>query len=239
MPISFFGVTPSPADNGTNATSTITLAPPASMLQGDLVVVFLQNRAFATFSVGVTGGQTWNFVQRFPGGAGTIGSYWATFNGTWSANPRFDFSATTNTSAYMLVFRANSTASVWSLEQYAQNSDTGNLTKTIIGVTPTADNNVTVAGFLSMDDNTWGAVTGTNWTRTGLAAQYRNLAGTDTSATFAYQIQATAAPTNNVSVAQATLGPDETLMPRMTFIETTGQPFPVIDPMGRLGFFGL
>lgn len=239
MPISFFGISPVPIDNGTNATATITITPPASMLQGDLVVVFLQNRAFANFSVGITGGQTWNFTLRSAGGAETIGTYWATFNGTWAANPRFDFSATTNTSAYMLVFRANSTASNWTIEQYGVTSDTGNLTKVRTGITPSANNNVSIAGFFSIDDNTWGTLSGVNWVQTGIAAQYRNLAGQDTSSAFAYQIQTTAAATNNVSLTQLTLGPDETLMPIASFIETTGVIFSPIDPMGMMGFFGI
>lgn len=239
MPISFHGISAVPADNGTNATATITITPPASMLQGDLVVVYLQNRAFANFSVGVTGGQTWNFTLRSPGGAETVGTYWATFNGTWAASPRFDFSQTTSTSAYMLVFRANSTASNWSIEQYNVLNDTTNLTKTVTSLTPTGNNNVSIAAFLSVDDNTWGTLTGANWVQTGIAAQYRNLAGNDTSAAFAYQIQTTAAPTNNVSLTQLTLGPDETMMPRATFIETTGALFSPTDPMGAMGFFGL
>jgi len=240
MPISFHGISAVPVDSGTNATATITITPPASMLQGDLVVVFLQNRAFANFSVGVTGGQTWNFISREPGSAETIGTYWATFNGTWSANPRFDFSATTNTSAYMLVFRANSTASTWTMEQNtATYSTTGN-TKTSPTVTPTAGNNVTVVAFLSVDDNTWGTLTGTNWSQTGIAAQYRNLAGSDTSAAFAYQIQTTAAATNAVSLTQLTLGPDETIMPRATFIESGGGgEFSPSDPFGTFGVYGI
>jgi hypothetical protein len=239
MPISFHGISSVPADNGSNATATITITPPASMLQGDLVVVYLQNRAFANFSVGVTGGQTWNFIERSPGGSQTIGTYWARYNGTWAANPRFDFSQTTSTSARMLVFRANSTASNWSLEQFASVGDTTNLTKTVTGITPSAGENVTIAAFMSTDDNTWGTLSGTNWVQTGIAAQYRNLAGNDTSAAFAYQIQTTAAPTNNVSLTQLTLGPDETNMPRATFIETQGEVFSPSDPMGTLGFFGL
>ena len=239
MPISLHGISSVPADNGSNATATITITPPTSMVQGDLVVVYLQNRAFANFSVGVTGGQTWNFVERVPGGAETIGTYWATYNGTWAANPRFDFSQTTNTSARMLVFRANSTSSTWSIEQTTNTFDTGNTVKTVTGVTPSAGNNVTTVAFLSIDDNTWGTLTGTNWVQTGIANQYRNLAGNDTSAAFAYQIQTTAAPTNNVSLTQLTLGPDETIMPRATFIETQGAVFSPSDPMGTLGFFGL
>lgn len=239
MPISFFGISAVPADNGTNATATITVTPPTSMVQGDLVVVFLQNRAFANFSVGVTGGQTWNFVSREPGGAETIGTYWATFNGTWSANPRFDFSQTTNTSAYMLVFRANSTASTWAIENYSANYQTSNTAKTQTGVTPTGNSNVTVVAFLSIDDNTWGTLTGTNWTQTGIAAQYRNLAGSDTSAAFAYQIQSTAAFTNDVSLTQLTLGPDEAIIPLMTFVESGVAAFSPDDPFGEMGFFGI
>jgi hypothetical protein len=56
--------------------------------------------------------------------------------------------------------------------------------------------------------------------------------------TFAYQLQTTAAPTNNVSQTQLTLGNDATTWRRITFYEAA----PILggfDPMGTLGFFGL
>jgi hypothetical protein len=95
-----------------------------------------------------------------------------------------------------------------------------------------------LASWSSADDNTWGTLTGTNWVKTSLSNQYRNLAGNDSSSTFAYQLQTTAAPTNNVSQTQLTVGNDATAWRRITFYEQdafTGG----FDPFGQQGIFGL
>ncbi len=235
----FFGVATVPADNGTNATTTITITPPASMLAGDLVVVYLQQRGTATFSVGVTGGQTWTSIGRNVGTANVaMDTYWARFDGTWDANPRFDFSAGTNTSAQMLVFRPVTSTNVWETEQIQTANAAAAATTTVTGITPANGDNVTIASWMTADDNTWGTLTGTNWVKTSLSAQYRNLAGNDQSATYAYQLQTTAAATNNVSQTQLTLGNDATTWRRVTFYETE-PPQGGVDPFGMLGFFGI
>lgn len=235
----FFGATSVPTDNGSNATTTITITPPASMLLGDLVVVYLQQRGTATFSVGIDGGQTWTPIGRNVGTANVaMDTYWARFDGTWDANPRFDFSAGTNTSAVMLVFRPDLTTDIWVTEQIQTVNAAAAATTTVTGVTPDNPNNVTIASWMTADDNTWGTLSGTNWTKGTLSAQYRNLAGNDQSATFAYQLQSTAANTNNVSQTQLTLGNDATTWRRITFYETE-PPVGGFDPFGTLGFFGL
>jgi len=235
----FFGVTSVPTDNGTNATTTITLTPPTSMLSGDLAVVYLQQRGTATFSVGVDGGQTWTPIGRNVGTANVaMETYYTTFNGTWAANPRFDFSAGTNTTAVMLVFRPTISTNIWETEQIATTNAAAAATITVTGITPANGDNVTIASWMTADDNTWGTLTGTNWTKGTLSAQYRNLAGNDASATFAYQLQTTAAATNNVSQTQLTVGNDATTWRRITFYEA--EPFSGgFDPFGQMGFFGL
>ena len=238
---SFFGATSVPVDGAaaTNATTTITLTPPSSMLSGDLVIVYLQQRGTATFSVGVTGGQTWTAIGRNVGTANVANdTYWATYNGTWGANPRFDFSAGTNTTAVMLVFRPDTATNVWAEEFDQSQNAAAAATITVTGYEPLNNNNVTVASWMTADDNTWGTLTGTGWSKTGLSAQYRNVAGNDASATFAYITQTTAAVIPNVSQTQLTLGNDATLWRRITWYET--QPFAGgSDPFGTLGFFGL
>jgi hypothetical protein len=235
----FFGATSVPTDNGSNATTTITITPPSSMLLGDLVVVYLQQRGTATFSVGINGGQAWTSIGRNVGTANVaMDTYWARFDGTWDANPRFDFSAGTNTSAVMLVFRPDVSTDIWETEQISTINAAAAATITVTGVTPANPNNVTIASWMTADDNTWGTLSGTNWTKGTLSAQYRNLAGNDQSATFAYQLQSTAANTNNVSQTQLTLGNDATTWRRITFYETE-PPAGGFDPFGTLGFFGL
>jgi hypothetical protein len=235
----FFGAVSVPVDGATaaNATTTITITPPASMLAGDLVVVYLQQRGTATFSVGVNGGQSWNSIGRAAVTANiALETFWTKYNGTWDANPRFDFSAATCTSAIMLVFRPDNPSRHWLTEQVVTTAAAAAATITVTGVTPINGNNVTIASWMTADDNTWGTLTGTNWIKTGLSAQYRNTSGTDQSATFAYQIQATAAATNNVAQTQLTLGNDATTWRRITFYESD---FVSSDPFGQMGIYGL
>jgi hypothetical protein len=235
----FFGVSAVPADNGTNATQTITVTPPASMLVGDLVILAAYSIGFPFFSLSNRGGQTWYSFTRNPGSSTfAIETFWCVFNGTWSANPVVSLSASqTNTSAVMVVFRPDATTFTWVPQQFATTTLSGG-TVSIANVTPTAGPNITIAKWVSGDDNTWGTLTGTNWVKTSLAAQYRNTAGTnDMSSTWAYQIQTTPAATNAVSQAQATLGPDQTITERFTFVQVT--PANIHDAFGTTGFFGL
>jgi hypothetical protein len=234
----FFGVTSIPTDNGTNATTTITLTPPASMVANDLVIVYGYQRGTATISVGITGGQTWTPLVSSAATNISTRLFYATYNGTWDANPRFDFSAGTNTSAVMIVFRPSNSSNVLSYETFGSQENAAAATITVASTTPGFDNNVTLAIWTTADDNTWGTLTGTNWVKTGLAAQYRNLAGNDMSSTFAYQLQTTKAATNSVSQTQLTVGNDLTLTSFVTFYETqafTGG----FDPFGQQGIFGL
>ncbi len=235
------GVTSVPADNGTNATTTITLTPPTLMLDGDLVVVYLQQRGTATFSVGVTGGQTWTPIGRNAVTATVaLETYWARFNGTWAANPRFDFSAGTNTSAQMLVFRSDVPTNQWGTSNIQTTNAAAAATITITGLTPANPDSVTVGSWMTADDNTWGNLTGVGWSKLGLSNQYRNLAGNDQSSTYAYYLQ-TGGPSAipNVSQQQLTLGNDATAWRRITFYNFAAAAFTPSDPMGMMGIFGI
>lgn len=220
MAITLFGSTASPTDNGTSTATQITLTPPGSMLAGDLVIVYLYQRGTATFSVGVTGGQTWNSIGRDAGTTNlAMETYWCRFNGTWGANPQFDFSAGTNTNAVMLVFRPTDTGKVWGTEQVATTNAAAAATITITGITPANASSVTVGSWMTADDNTWGTLSGTGWVNTSLSAQYRNTSGNDMSSSYAYNIKTAATATNNVSLTQTALGNDATTWRRITFYE--------------------
>ena len=226
--ITFFGAASNPADNGSVAASPLAVTPPSSMTTGDLVVVYLQQRGTATITQSETGGQTWTAtdVKYQVNTTNTIRSFYCVYNGTWSADPSWAFTATNSTTAVMLVFRPSSTSSTWDIDTgitYATPATAA--TVSITGITPVNDNNVTIAQWATNDDNTWGTLTGTNWSKTSLSAQYRNTAGTDLSMTFAYQIQSTAAATNNVSQTQLTLGNDQTGTSIISFYEIGGSPY--------------
>lgn len=231
----FFGVATNPADNASLAEpqTGASLTPPASMQVGDLVILRLWNEngtAGDGLQINNTGGQTWTSdtidgSYSFEGIAAGHRIYWCTFNGTWSANPTFDLPAKPGTrggGAQLLVFRPDNTSKVWNIDTslswtpFTTPSTPFTVTVTV-GYTPSHNDTVTLAGWCSDDDNTWGSLSGTGWSKTGLAAQYRNPGGSDVSATYAYLLQGTAASIPNVSQNQATLGGDAGSTFRVTF----------------------
>lgn len=219
--ITFFAVATNPADNGSLGVSTVSITPPGSMVAGDLVYVVASQRGLSTYSVNNDGGQSWTPLTYVSSSTTrSAQAFWCRFDGTWDASPSWDFTLTGTTSVQMLVFRPTSGSNTWANEVDNTGSfDASSATKTITGVTPTNNSNVTIAMFYSADDNTWGNLAGTNWIDTGTDAQYRNIAGSDASNTYAYQIQSTAAATNNVSKEQLTLGPDAGVTILSTFYE--------------------
>ena len=221
----FFGVATNPVDGGSLAEpqTGATLTPPGSMTTGDLVVVFLYNENGAAgdgMQINNTGGQTWTSdttdgSYSFSGTAAGHRIYWCRFNGTWSANPTFDFPAKAGTRGcgmQMLVFRPDSSTKVWGLDTAPSwagySAPTTPFTVTITGLTPANSDTVTIASWGSDDDNTWDTLSGTGWSKTGLGAQYANTGGSDLSKTYAYNLKGASSATNNVSQNQATLGGD-------------------------------
>jgi hypothetical protein len=184
----------------TNATSTITLGNGAgvgnrpAIRKGDLVVVFCQSRNSATWSVGVDGGQTWTAETAVAVTSNVfVRVFWCTFNGTWSADPRFDSTSSTCTSAYMQTYRGKTINDVWAIDvaQAASNSASA-ATHTVPAVTTVADNVVVLGAFFSADDNGWLASHGGgNWKsilQNNGGWFFRNNAGQDQSAVFHNQI---------------------------------------------------
>lgn len=243
MAITFFGVASSPADNGTSATSPVTVTPPVSMVAGDLVFLYAYCR---TNSVQVlmsnSGGQSFTYINsahqvgwNAANAVLTANAFWCRFNGTWSANPSCSFGATTNTNVVMLVFRPTVGTNVWTIDSGKDGSftqQTAAASFTVTGWTPANSNNVNIAVWNTADDNTWGTLTGTNWVKTSLGAQYRNTSGQDTSSSFAYQIQGAAAGTNNVSQTQLTNGNDGGLTYGVCFYEAAPPATSLKDMIG-------
>src|SRR3990167_3738272 len=183
------------------------------MLEGDLVVVTQQYRGAATFSIANAGGQSWTtLAERNASSVCSAIVHWARYNGTWAATPQFGVaSGTLALTTLMQVFRPTISAASW-VEDVAQDEQdfaagTTPFTKTLTGRS-VSGNTITVAIWYSVDDNTWGTLAGTGWSKTGLGAQYRNITGSDQSLTAAYYATVTAAAVPNVSQNQATLGGD-------------------------------
>jgi len=227
MAITFFGVSSTPTDNGSSA-SPITITPPASMVKGDLVVVVLHHKSASAWSIVQGGGQTWTNI-----GVGTYVSvisraiYWCRYNGTWSANPSFSNAAggTAPATGIMTVFRPTLGSNTWA--GYEVSNSGANATTALVTLgsfTPSNSNSVSLGTWLSSDDNTWGTLTGTGWSKTGLAAQYRNLSGQDNSTALAYYIQGTVGVIPAVSQTQLTLGADNTFGRTFNFYEIASSP---------------
>jgi hypothetical protein len=200
MAISLFGVATNPSDNGSNLSDPTAITPPGSMVSGQLVVVFAVSRATSgTLSVSNAGGQTWTSLTQANQTTCRRRIFWCVFNGTWSANPSFTI-GTTCSSAQMLVFSPTSSAHTWAadnaLSSAVQAAPSTPFTCTITGVTRTSYG-VAIGWWNTISAVTWGTLSGTGWSKTGLSAQYRNTAGSDHSSTFAYNIGTGA--TNNVS----------------------------------------
>lgn len=237
MAITFFADVSVPTDNGTNVTNPTAFANPpiASMVAGDLVVVYAWCRtASATIAVSNAGGQSWTSFTSTSSGGATLSAnfFYCRFNGTWSAAPSFSFGATTNNCVWMLVFRPTNSSNTWGIDFSAGFFSSFGAAATItvlmnngISNTTIHPSTVSLAFWSTDDDNTWGTLTGTGWTKTGLvAAQVRNTSGSDASATAAWNIQ-TSVSTNNVpnpSQTELTLGNDGGLWFEISFYEITG-----------------
>lgn len=223
MAITFFGVASSPADNSGLTGPTLTMTPPASMQDGDLVLVSVRYRAStASITNSVTGGQAWTAETQYDTTNIRARLFWCRFNGTWAADPQFTITTGTNAiDAQMLVFRPTSAAHTWSLDAapatatYAAPSTP--FTVTVTGRDTVAASTVTLAAWHSVDNNTWGTLSGTGWSKTSLGAQYRN---TNNSSTYAYNIRTSQGTVANVSQNQASLGGDAGSVLLVTFAET-------------------
>jgi hypothetical protein len=237
--ITHFGEASVPADNTASNAATQTVTPPASMTAGDLVFVTCSARnSTCTFSVGVDGGQTWNTLTAQTNTNLATQSFWCRFDGTWDASPRFDFSTTTCNTSVMQVFRPTDTAKLWDVDQ-AQSitTFTAATTITITGQTRAQASAVSIAHWVTNDDNSWGNLAGSGWSKTGLTAQFRNTGGNDSSQTFAYNIGTGAS--NNVSQDQTANGDDAGVRSIISFYEyDAGSPIVVDVPAGSLSLTG-
>jgi hypothetical protein len=210
----FFGSASNPADNGAYATSPVVITPPADMQAGDLVFVTVCfSGTSGTLTVSEAGGQDWHNLTTRNQTRNRTRSFWCEFNGTWSANPSWTGSGTSNVIARMIVWRPDGgTTSHWVV---ANAESSGNYSAPagpdyivmMNGVTPPDLYTVVIAGWTSADDNTWGVLTSSPAWNALNPAQVRNTSGSyDQSQTHAWIINNGA--TGNVSQNQLTLGGD-------------------------------
>ncbi|HMO33571.1 MAG TPA: hypothetical protein PKE07_11310 [Lacibacter sp.] len=202
----FFGYGSTPNDNAASAGPTITINPPANMQAGDLVVIHAQYRANSfNPAIGNAGGQSWVAEASYSANTQSTRIIWCRYNGTWSANPTVTVGAgnTLALTAVMYVFRPTNANHIWAVDALQTNTSSNANPNIITGVTTTLPNSVTMGFWSGANSSTWGSLSGTGWSKTGLANQIRNTTGTQTH-TAAYRILAAAGATGNVQQAPGT-----------------------------------
>lgn len=212
---------------------------------GDLVILVAHYKGNVTLSITNPGLQTWNTLSQQANGTSSVARiFWC----VWVADGS-DPSQVTVTSGSLalnviyMVFRPTSGNTVAQDGSVSTGTFTNaSATVTITGRTTSANSTVTIASWSSEDDNTWANLAGTGWTKPLLdtvAAQLRNLQGTDISDTVAYNIQTSPATLANVSQDMGGAGADPGIWMTASWSETTPGANIDLDPMGMMGFFGL
>ncbi len=222
----YFNSATNPADGlaTTNTADPTAVTPPTGMLAGDLVCMIGNARvANLTPTVSQASGQTWTSHAAISTTTRSARLFTCTFNGTWGADPSVSFSSTTCNSVQMHVFRPPTTNYSWNVNKALVELDIAAAPHTITGQTTIGDiPTISLAGWFSADDNTWGTLGGGEWQQCGLP-QYRNTSGSDQSAAYAFKVRVTPGATADVTNQQLTLGDD----PTTTFIVTMAQVQPV------------
>jgi len=220
MAISFFTASCNPSDNGTLATKVVSAQILTTIPTGSLVVMYDCNRAAGTHTITSNGGQTWNNINS---NSATVNAWWTTFNGNWSGSLQTSCTTFAGRSLILIAFTSSLNYN-WAVENTNISGSlaaAGTGPYAIPGSTTTNDSTVTVALWSTSDDNSWTSLSSPdgNWTKTGLDAQYRNLGGTDSSYTLAYNIRTAPGTVGPVSQSQVTVTGDATLYKLFTFYE--------------------
>ena len=210
--ITYFNSASNPTDNGSSGSSPTAVAPPASMVAGDLVILIGNSRENSgTLAISQAGGQTWT-SQTANSTQVSQRIFWARFNGTWSANPSVSSNKTKAFTVVMHVFRPSASANTWAIDvaqinaQYTKPAPPGNVT--ITGITTLTNGALVFANWASTDNNAYTLQT-SDWANAG-SAQYRNDTNDkDSSQSSAYKIMSTAGATGNVTNQQTSAGDDK------------------------------
>ena len=195
-----------PLDNVSDTDEPQVFPSMPSATAGDLVYLqAVSNGAGLTFTRSNDGGQAWADLAGQNAAAASSDAWWATFNGTWSANVGIEPSGSgAQTSVCVFVLRPTSGTHTVAIDvTLAWESEGAGTTYTQTGQTRTGSSCLSVASFIGMGGtaSTWGSVSGTGWTQvTSPAAQFRITPNTDVSTAFAHNVGTGAS--NNVSLTQ-------------------------------------
>jgi hypothetical protein len=205
--VTLFGETRIPAtQDGTNAGPTVTLAPPTSMVAGQLVLVYLNYRGAVTWSNSTTGGQTWSSSANTQQSTTTTARlFWCIFNGTWSADPVFTVTTgTAGASGWMMVYDYVDVDAPWETTPVITAQAAG--TFTIADYNTASDMALALCGAASSDNNTWKIDNSFFHGRAPLFLQ--NSSGTDNSIIMARRRMGNKGAVGATVMTQVTVGTD-------------------------------
>lgn len=200
------------ADDANTTTDPLVLdkdvAPFTTISSGDVVVVFVNWRNNTdSSSVSVTGGQTWteHFEQLTNA---FIALYSCVFNGTWTADPQFDFAGTAvGGIGWAMAYSGVDNTTPWDVSPTAALQATST-TYVIADYNTNTNGALAFVGGASLDNNTW-SVDNSFAAVSGAGNIYwRNSAGNDSSMVLASKSIATAGAVGATTMTQATLGGD-------------------------------
>jgi hypothetical protein len=193
------------SDNGSYDASAgdITVTPCSSIPTGSLVIIDADQRDTPiTLTIGTTGGQSWTNGTLTQSGSSSSRSFWAVFNGTWSANPvvAADFHNAVPWNVIMTVYQPCTGGTVASDVAESTSVYSADANVSIAGQTPTSMASVvTRAAFMAQENVTFSSLTA-GWTyRNSGANQFRNSTGPGLSLSIVDKIQASAAATGGVT----------------------------------------
>jgi hypothetical protein len=211
----YFGYALGTADSGTVAgPGPKNIVAPASMSEGDLVIVVAAYRANnVTLTISETAGQTWTSEIQGRSATGTVRLFWCKFNGTWAETTSVtNTSGTAALNCAMYVFRpADGNSHTWAKDygpdtsRFAAPGSPYNVT--ITGITTNTDSTVCFAVAFTEDDNSLINQSG-SWTNPPPYTGQQNLAGSDIAMQCYYYILAAKGATGNQVTRENTLGGD-------------------------------
>lgn len=176
-----------PVDAGSNATNTMPVAVPTTVVTGDLIFVIVGERGGTpTFGVGAAANQTWNTAKICDNTQAQI--FCCQYNGSFAGATTIDFTCSTNvcTSALLHVFRPP-TVGTWVLDYTPSDIFTvSSLSPAIASRPVSGGETITIAVWITSSSRTFSALTGTGWSQSGMVTRFRNTAAGDRTYTFAY-----------------------------------------------------
>lgn len=200
-----------PASENSDSPATSATITPPSMLVNDYVVVFVRIRANETISISDAGGQSWTSETPVTGTNRAQQIFHCRFNGTWSASPNFAWTSSVGYIAWMIALRGVHPTTPKDADAvgntYSAPSTPFDVTIASSTITTTVANCMLFAGWGSADDNTWALQTA-GWNNPPSGAYWRNLAGSDSSFSVGYKIQAAAGGNEATTNRQVTNGGD-------------------------------